>query len=166
MKLARNVISVLFVGLLLGCANVKAKKNEEIANAASEQFKVCVQVAKVGGKAKCAMNFYSALLAIDDADYGKPAALKFATKAYAVFVKIDSNQLTEQDGKIQLMQATNEFQQDLQSAKFQFETAGRLSDMEQRQRFQDAQRLLSPVQSGTYNCRQQPGGPTGMMFCN
>lgn len=152
-------ICVVLVSVLSGCANPNQKRNEQVINNASEALKYCMQSQRSQGKkAECAQNFYTALGAVSDDDYGKLPALRMATALYALLVKVDRNQINESDTRMEMMRIANEFQSDLSNAQRRSEAENRAAAMQQQQMFMNAQRLLSPPGS-VINCYRAPGSP-------
>ena len=152
-------IIILSIGMLAGCANPNQKRNEQIVNQSIESLKYCIQSQKGRGKvAQCAQNLYSSIGQVSDDDYGKLPALRMATALYALFVKIDRNQINESDSQMQIMQISNDFQTDLSSAQRRSNAENRAAAMQQQQMFMNAQRLLSPPGS-VINCYRAPGSP-------
>ena len=150
---------LIMMALLAGCANPNHKKNEQVANNASENLTNCLKSqVNQGKKAECAQKFYSALGAISDDDFGKLPALRMATALYALLVKVDRRQINELDARLQYMQITNDFQADFNNSKRRSIAENKAAALQQQQMFMNAQRLLSPPGS-VINCYRNPGSP-------
>ena len=148
---------IVMTAILVGCANPNQKRNEQVATIASENLTSCLKSqANQGNKSQCAQNFYSALGAISNDDFGKLPALRMATALYALLVKVDRRQINESDARIQYMQITNDFQADFNSAKRRSIAENKAATLQQQQMFMNAQRLLSPPGS-VINCYRNPG---------
>ncbi len=152
-------ILIFLIGMVAGCANPIQKRNEQIASQSFEDLKNCIESQKGRGKvAQCALNLYSSVGQVSNDDYGKLPALRMATALYALFVKIDRNQINESDTQMQYMQISNDFQSDLSSAQRSSNAENRAAVMQQQQMFMNAQRLLSPPGS-VINCYRASGSP-------
>jgi PBP1b-binding outer membrane lipoprotein LpoB len=150
---------LILVALISGCANPNQKRNEQVVNNATEALKYCMESQRSQGKkAECAQNFYGALGAVSDDDYGKLPALRMATALYALLVKVDRRQINESDAKMEFMKIANDFQSDLSNAQRLSNAENRAAAMQQQQMFMNAQRLLSPPGS-VVNCFRAPGSP-------
>ena len=136
----------------------------EMALAEQDQ---CLMGAQKGNKRQCVKQLYSRINSgISDSDPEKAPALTAITKMYTLYTKYDRNEITsQQDLQNGLRQIGNELAMDLQRARYISAAQGEMESNRQRQLFQEAQRLLAPVQSPVRTCSPAMGAPPGTLVC-
>jgi hypothetical protein len=132
----------VFVCGLVGCA-VTPQLTEQQKNMIPT-LTACIQNAPNGKKAPCALDFYSSIGSTSDAFYDKPAMLSFATNLYQLLVRLDRNQISGDDAKIQLMQITNNFERERQEAGYRSAQANREAALQRQQIFLNMAKALQP----------------------
>lgn len=127
----------------------------------------CMNGAQKGNKRQCVNQLYSRINAgIPDSDPEKAPALTAVTKMYTVYSKYDRGEITShQDLQNGLRQIGNELAMDLQRARYISAVQSEMESKRQRQLFQEAQRLLAPVQSPVRTCSPAMGASPGTLVC-
>ena len=127
----------------------------------------CLMSAQKGNKRQCVNQLYSRINAgIPDSDPDKAPALTAVTKMYTVYSKYDRGEISsDQDLQNGLRQIGNELAMDLQRARYISAVQSEMESTRQRQLFQEAQRILAPVQSPVQTCTRAFGAPPGTLVC-
>jgi hypothetical protein len=158
-------VMTIALTLVAGCAS-SSNPHRIIEVALAEQDQ-CLMSAQKGNKRQCVNQLYSRInTGIPDSDPEKAPALTAVTKMYTVYSKYDRGEIpSHQDLQNGLRQIGNELAIDLQRARYISAVQGEMESNRQRQLFQEAQRLLAPVQSPVQKCTRAFGAPPGTLVC-
>jgi len=166
--------AVVLTLVLTGCANRggsnagrQVSSPERTIDLALEEMGNCLKSTPKGNKAQCANQLYSRINSgISDSDPDKAPGLTMVTKIYTLLSKFDRGEITSpQDMQNGMRQIVNETAMDAQRARYYSAAQGEMESRRQRQLFQDAQRLLAPVQSPVQTCTPAFGAPPGTLVC-
>jgi hypothetical protein len=140
----RKAVLTATIMLLAGCANPNAKRNEQIAENALATMDRCIKSPGQRNKAGCVQDFYNQIQSISNDDPDKLPVLRAATAMYALFTKVDRNQISDSDMRYEGMRIQNDLALDIQASRQRSVAERRAAALQQQQMFLNAQRLLAP----------------------
>ena len=159
-----TVIVPLF--LLSGCAGVNNIQQQNLVNSITETFHSCIKSNFFNKKtAHCAIDFYNAIQSVPTNDYGKPAALNFATAMYEAFLKYDRGQFNASDMAGQVMRIENNLNAELEQARRRSVAENMELARYRQQMFIEAAKMLNPPRNGI-SCISQNSGFITTTNCN
>ena len=146
-----KLCALALVLIISGCGLVQQQRmqsqvqSEDLrAEAIVEDFFNCVQRGRQGATANCAPEMYRKISAFSDYNTQKYPGLKMATNLYKSLIRYDKYEINKNELTLQMMNAANLFNEDLQIARTRAADENRASSAAWQQYWLNVQKSFAP----------------------